>query len=51
MAVPGYPLINVNVGKFVNPSDVLFELIDPSEIHLNLKVFEKDLDKLYVEFD
>lgn len=40
--------INVNVGKFVNPSDVLFELIDPSEIHLNLKVFEKDLDKLYV---
>ncbi len=39
--------VNVNIGKFVNPSDVLFELIDPSSIHLNLKIFEKDLDKLH----
>lgn len=38
--------VNVNIGKFVNPSDVLFELIDPSYIHLNLKIFEKDLNKL-----
>ncbi|SDM35312.1 membrane fusion protein, cobalt-zinc-cadmium efflux system [Daejeonella rubra] len=38
--------VNVNIGKFVNPSDVLFELIDPSSIHLNLKIFEKDLNKL-----
>jgi cobalt-zinc-cadmium efflux system membrane fusion protein len=38
--------VNVNTGKFVNPSDVLFELIDPSSIHLNLKIFEKDLNKL-----
>ena len=40
--------VNVNIGKFVNPSDVLFELIDPSSIHLNLKIFEKDLNKLAV---
>lgn len=40
--------VNVNIGKFVNPSDVLFELIDPSAIHLNLKIFEKDLNKLSV---
>lgn len=38
--------VNVNIGKFLNPSDVLFELIDPSSIHLNLKIFEKDLNKL-----
>lgn len=38
--------VNVNPGKYVNPTDVLFEIIDPSSIHLNLKVFEKDLSKL-----
>ncbi|NBA86142.1 efflux RND transporter periplasmic adaptor subunit [Emticicia sp. CRIBPO] len=40
--------INVNIGKYANPSDVLFELINPSDIHLNLKVFEKDIDKLEI---
>lgn len=35
--------VNVNIGKYVTPSDVLFELINPSDIHLNLKVYEKDL--------
>ena len=40
--------VNVNIGKFVNPSDVLFELIDPSSIYLNLKIFEKDLNKLAI---
>ncbi|OPG99424.1 efflux transporter periplasmic adaptor subunit, partial [Chryseobacterium mucoviscidosis] len=27
--------VNVNIGKYVNPSDVLFELINPDDIHLN----------------
>ena len=40
--------VNVNIGKYVNPSDVLFELINPEDIHLNLKVFEKDLSKLSI---
>lgn len=40
--------VNVNIGMYVNPSDVLFELINPTDIHLNLNVFEKDLDKLYI---
>ncbi|MFN4006423.1 MAG: efflux RND transporter periplasmic adaptor subunit [Chitinophagaceae bacterium] len=35
--------VNVNVGKYITPSDVLFELVNPNDIHLNLKVFEKDL--------
>lgn len=38
----------VNVGKYVTPSDVMFELINPTDIHLNLKVYEKDLDKLEI---
>ncbi|HQQ93749.1 MAG TPA: efflux RND transporter periplasmic adaptor subunit [Bacteroidia bacterium] len=37
-----------NIGKYVNPADVLFELINPDDIHLNLTVFEKDLDKLSI---
>ena len=40
--------VNVNIGKYVNPSDILFELINPDDIHLNLKVFEKDLSKLSI---
>lgn len=40
--------VNVNIGKYLNPSDVLFELIDPRDIHLNLSVFEKDLEKLSI---
>ena len=40
--------VNVNIGKYVNASDVLFELINPEDIHLNLKVFEKDLEKLSI---
>ncbi len=40
--------VNVNIGKYVNPSDILFELINPSDIHLNLGIFEKDLEKLFI---
>ena len=40
--------VNVNIGKFVAPTDVLFELVDPRDLHLMLTVFEKDLDKLQI---
>jgi len=40
--------VNVNTGKYVTPGDVLFELVNPADIHLNLKVFEKDLDKIFI---
>ena len=40
--------VNVNIGKYVNPADVLFELVNTSDIHLNLKIFEKDLEKLSI---
>ncbi|MCC7402222.1 MAG: efflux RND transporter periplasmic adaptor subunit [Chitinophagaceae bacterium] len=40
--------VNVNIGKYVNPSDVLFELVNPADIHLALTVFDKDLNKLAI---
>jgi membrane fusion protein, heavy metal efflux system len=40
--------VNVNIGKYVNPSEVLFELINPKDIHLNIKVYEKDVSKLKI---
>jgi cobalt-zinc-cadmium efflux system membrane fusion protein len=40
--------VNVNIGKYTAPTDVLFELVDPSDIHLALSVFEKDVHQLSV---
>lgn len=40
--------VNVNVGKYVAPSDVLFELVNPEDIHLAMTIFEKDIDKIEV---
>ena len=40
--------VSVNIGKYVNPADVLFELVNPTDIHLALTVFEKDMNKLFV---
>ncbi|ACT92245.1 efflux RND transporter periplasmic adaptor subunit [Dyadobacter fermentans] len=40
--------VNVNVGKYTAPTDMLFELVDPKDIHLALHVFEKDLHTLSV---
>ena len=37
---------NVNRGKYVQPSDVLFELANKSDMHLALDVFEKDVRKI-----
>ncbi|GGK84637.1 efflux RND transporter periplasmic adaptor subunit [Rufibacter glacialis] len=35
-----------NVGKMVNPSDVLFELVNTDDLHLKLNAFEKDVPYL-----
>ncbi|MEN9696757.1 MAG: hypothetical protein RLZ56_178 [Bacteroidota bacterium] len=40
--------VNVNIGKYVNPTDVLFELVDPSDLHLRLTVLENDAASLKV---
>ncbi len=40
--------VNVNIGKFVNPSDILFEIVDTQHLHAELTVFEKDVPKLKI---
>lgn len=40
--------VNVNIGKYVTPSDVLFEIVNPSDIHLALDIFEKDINSLHI---
>lgn len=38
--------VNVNIGKFVSPSDVLFEIVNTDKLFLELTLFEKDADKV-----
>lgn len=38
--------INFSLGKYIPPSEVLFELVNPDDIHLNIKVFASDLPYL-----
>ena len=40
--------VNVNIGKYTQPSEVLFELVNPTDIHLALTIFEKDLDDVFI---
>jgi len=40
--------VNVNIGKFVNPIDVLFEIVDTEHLHAELIVFEKDVPRLKI---
>ena len=40
--------VNVNIGKYVNPTDVLFEIVDTEHLHAELIVFEKDVPKLKI---
>lgn len=38
--------VNVNVGKYVSPSDVMFEIVNSNKLFLELSLFEKDADKV-----
>ncbi len=38
--------LNVKSGSHINPSDMIMEIIDNSHIHMELKVFEKDILKI-----
>ena len=40
--------VNVNIGQYVSPMEKMFEVVNTSDIHLALKVFEKDLSKISV---
>lgn len=38
--------VNVNIGKYVNPTDVLFTIADTDHLHAELTIFEKDAPKI-----
>jgi cobalt-zinc-cadmium efflux system membrane fusion protein len=40
--------VNVNIGKYVTGTDVLFELINPDDLHAALTIFEKDIPKVMI---
>jgi cobalt-zinc-cadmium efflux system membrane fusion protein len=45
--ISGYlKAVNINLGKYVAPSDVLFEIVNSSNLLLELTLFEKDADKV-----
>jgi membrane fusion protein, heavy metal efflux system len=47
--INGFVIIsNANKGKYVNATDVLFELADKNGLQLTLDVYEKDLSKIKV---
>lgn len=35
--------VNINRGKYVAPTDVLLELIDPNDVHAAITIYEKDI--------
>lgn len=39
-------VVNVNLGKYVNPTDVMFEIVDTDHLHVELSVFEQDIPKV-----
>jgi cobalt-zinc-cadmium efflux system membrane fusion protein len=40
--------VNVNIGKYVSPTDVLFEVVNSDKLYLELTLFEKDADKVAI---
>jgi cobalt-zinc-cadmium efflux system membrane fusion protein len=38
--------VNVNTGKFVNPNDAMFEIVNSANLHVELNVFERDASKV-----
>jgi len=45
--IAGYvKTVNINIGKFVSSSDILFEIENSDKLFLELTLFEKDADKV-----
>jgi RND family efflux transporter MFP subunit len=38
--------VNINIGKYVSPTEVLFEIVNNDNLFLELTLFEKDADKV-----
>jgi membrane fusion protein, heavy metal efflux system len=43
--------VNINIGKYVAPSDVMFEIVNSDKLLLELTLFEKDADKVSIGQD
>lgn len=47
--ISGYvKTVNVNVGKYVNATDVIVEIVNTENLTLELTLFEKDIDKVMI---
>jgi cobalt-zinc-cadmium efflux system membrane fusion protein len=45
--ISGYvKAVNINPGQYVNPQDVLVEVLNRDDLHLELKVFEQDVTRV-----
>ncbi|WP_018345107.1 efflux RND transporter periplasmic adaptor subunit [Cytophaga aurantiaca] len=40
--------VNVNIGKYVAPQDIICEIVNTEHLHAELTVFEKDISKIKV---
>ncbi|MEI7594769.1 MAG: efflux RND transporter periplasmic adaptor subunit [Bacteroidota bacterium] len=40
--------VNVNIGKYVNPTDVMFEIVNNQKLTLELSLFEKDITRVNI---
>jgi cobalt-zinc-cadmium efflux system membrane fusion protein len=40
--------VNVNIGRYVSPTDILFEIVDTEHLHAELTIFEKDVPKIRI---
>jgi len=48
-AIDGYiKSININNGKYVSPTDIMFEIVNNENMILEVTVFEKDIDKIEI---
>ncbi len=41
-------VVNVNLGKYVMPNDIMFQIVNTSDLTLELTLFEKDINKISV---
>lgn len=47
--INGYvTVVNINIGSYVNPQDIICEIVDTDHLHAELTVFEKDITKIKV---
>lgn len=40
--------VNVHIGKYLAPTDAMFELVNTTDIHAALTIFEKDLPNIHI---